>query len=195
MTRSRLIPLFVALALPLMAAGCASIAAVPAGPFQVGENQVSLGRDWSNMSASMPGRSKKVSVLSIDGPLLNRLYVSDALVAGDYIIKPLDKARPTPTVRTGMSATERVEFVIDTVSALDYLHAEAKSLRPAKFRGQNAVRFDLTAQTKEGLDISGTGLVAEVSGKTYVILYLAPGEYYFDAYLPEVEKVMASVAS
>ena len=35
-------------------------------------------------------------------------------------------------------------------------------------------------------------MIAERGGKTYVLLYLAPAEHYFDASLAEVEAIMAS---
>ena len=62
---------------------CAANSNVPAGPMKVGSAEVTLGRDWSDISTIMTGSVKKVRVLSIDGPLLNRLYVRDAAVGGN----------------------------------------------------------------------------------------------------------------
>jgi len=176
----------------VLLAGCTAISSVPAGPATVGATQVTLGREWSDVSLLMNSRSKKVRLLSIDGPLLNRLYVSDGLVVGDYLVKPAAKERPTPVIRADMSVTERIEFVTDSISAMDFQRVEAARPRAAKLDGNPAVRFDVTAKTKEGLDVKGTVLAAEVKGKTYVVIYLAPAEHYYDAMLPEVEQVMAS---
>lgn len=98
----------------------------------------------------------------------------------------------TPKVRTGMTSAERIEFVTDSIAAMDFQRVEAARPRAARYGGQPAVRFDITARTSEGLDLAGAAMAAEIAGKTYVILYLAPAEHYFAANLAEVEQVMAS---
>lgn len=182
-----------ALALPLALSACVSVTTAPAGAYKVGSAQVTLGHEWSDISAIMFQRPAKVRLLSMDGPLLNRLYVTDGLVPGEFMVKPMAKERPTPTYRAGMSPNELVEFVSDSVSALDYQRVETENLRPAKFGSKDALRFDLKAKSKEGLDISGTALVAETAGKLYIVLYVAPTEHYYAAELPEVETVIGSV--
>jgi hypothetical protein len=177
----------------VLLAGCAAITSAPPGPARVGGTEMTLGRQWSDVSILMPGRSKKVRVLSIDGPLLNRLYVSDGLSPGDYLIRPVQKERPTPMIRTDMTVTERIEFVTDSISAMDYQRVEASRPRPAVLDGSPAVRFDISAKSQDGLDISGAALASEVRGMTYVVIYLAPAEHYFEATLGEVESIMASV--
>jgi len=177
----------------LALAGCETVVLAPAGPLAVGKDQqVTLGRNWSDVSAVTYPRVKKVKLLTIDGPLLNRLYLTEGLAVGDRIVGSVSKERPTPVVRSGMSATERMEFVADSVAAMDYQRVQTAKPRPAKIGEASGVRFDLTAQTKDGLDIQGTSVVVEQGGKLFVILYLAPAEHYFQAGLAEVEQVMAS---
>lgn len=176
----------------LALAACSSISKAPAGPLKVGDSRVTLGRDWSDVSVLLPGQTKKVKVLSIDGPLLNRLYVTDGLAVGESLVKAPAKEKPTPKLRAGMNSSERMEFVADSISAMGYQRVATAKPRPAKFGGGSAVRFDITARTDDGLDVLGTGLAAEANGKSYFVLYLAPAEHYFQAALPEVEKVMAS---
>lgn len=184
-------PLLAAGAL-LALSGCAAISNVPAGPMKVGSAEVTLGRDWSDISTIMTGSVKKVRVLSIDGPLLNRLYVTDGLSAGEALIKAPSKDKPTPTLRDGMNSSERMEFVADSVAAMGYQRVETQRPRPAKFGEVPAVRFDISARTEDGLDVLGTAMAAEAGKKSYFVLYLAPAEHYYQAGLPEVEKVIAS---
>ncbi len=187
--------LIVAAALGLAAlvlAGCGGATSVPAGAFKVGGSQVTLGREWSDVSGIMVPRPKKVRLLSIDGPKLNRLYISDGLSAGEHLVRPLRKEQPTPTIRAGMSANERMEFVADSVAAMDFQRVEIVKPRPAKFGEHPALRFDIEAKTKDGLDILGTAEVAEVGSKTYVLIFLAPAEHYYAATLSEVEAIIAS---
>lgn len=171
---------------------CQSISAVPAGSMKLGAAEVTLGRQWSNVSPLLPGSHKKVTVLSIDGPLLNRLYVTHGLTVGEALVKAPSKEKPTPKLRAGMNNSERMEFVADSISAIGYLRVETARPRPAKFGEQSAIRFDLAARTEDGLEVKGTALAAEAGGKTYFVIYLAPGEHYFQASLPEVEAIMAS---
>jgi hypothetical protein len=172
--------------------GCATITLVPAGAYAVGGQSVTLGRSWSDISIIQPGRPKNVRLLSIDGPLLNRLYIADGLSDGQFLVKPLKKERPTPTWKTGMSPSEQVEFIADSVSAMDYQRVETDGLRPAKVGSVDGLRFEISAKTAEGLDISGLAQVAESGGKLFLILYLAPSEHYFGAQKAEVESIMAS---
>jgi len=191
----KLIRLAAIAAVALALAGCVTITSAPAGPYALkSDYSVTLGRQWSDMSAVNLPRPKKVRLLSIDGVFLNRLYLTEGMVPGEFMVRSMAKERPTPPVRAGMSASERIEFVTQSGAAMDYQRVEAVKPRPAKFGAADAVRFDLKAQTSEGLDVSGTALVADVGGRMYVILYLAPSEHYYQAYLPEVERIMASAA-
>ena len=185
--------IWIAAACALALAGCVSVTEAPVGAYAVGTDySVKLGHAWSDVSQIMTGRPKKVHLLSMDGPALNRLYLSEGLSPGDFLVMPAVKEHPTPTYKAEMSPTEEVEFVADSVSALDYQRVETSGLRPGKFGQNDALRFDIAAKTKEGLDMGGTALVAEKAGKLYVMLYLAPVEHYYAATLPEVERVFGS---
>jgi hypothetical protein len=179
-------------ALLLGLSACTTVTLAPAGAYAVGSHGVTLGRSWSDISIILPGRPRNVRLLSIDGPLLNRLYIADGLTDGQFLVKPMRKERPTPTWRSGMSPSEQVEFVTDSVAAMDYQRVETSDLRPTTVAGADGMRFDLSAKTAEGLDISGMAQVVETGGKLFLILYLAPSEHYFGAQKAEVEGIMAS---
>jgi hypothetical protein len=172
---------------------CMTVTLAPAGAYQAQTSyQVTLGRDWSDLTAVSYANTKAVRVLSIDGALLNRLYLIGGLNAGDTMIRTVTKDKPAPAIRSGMSATERMEFVADNITLLGYQRVETSRPRPAKFGGQDGLRFDFAGKTNEGLDMKGTAQVAEVDGKFYAIIYLAPAEHYYQATLAEAEAVMAS---
>jgi len=177
----------------LALAACATVEDAPTGAYKVGTAyQVTLGREWSDISGSWGVKEKGVRVLSIDGPLLNRLYLTEGLAAGDCLVQSAVKEKPTPVYRADFSPQDTVEFVADSVTALGYLKVDTANLRPAKLGGAEAVRFDLTARTTDGLDISGSAVTARKGGKLYVILYLAPSEHYYGATLAEVDSIMNS---
>lgn len=178
----------------LCIAACAVIPEAPVGAYSVGKSyQINLIQPWNDVSLIMTARPAKVRLLSLDGPLLNRLYLTDGLMPGDFMVKPAAKERPTPVYRKAMSANERVEFVSDSVAALDYRNIQTTALRPGKFGTHSALRFDLTAQTSEGLDMSGTALISEIEGKAYVLVFLAPREHYYGAQQAEVEDIFNSI--
>jgi hypothetical protein len=182
-----------AAAAALMLSACSSIGTAPAGPMKVGGGHtVTLGRSWADISAILPQRQNNVRVLSIDGPMLNRLYLAQGLEDGQGLIKAKSKEKRVPTYRKDMSPTELVEFTADTVAALGYQRVETEKPRPATFGTLDALRLDIKAMTDSGLEIAGTAQLARQGDKLYVVLYLAPAEHYFAATLPEVESLLKS---
>lgn len=180
-----------AMAAVVSLSACAAIKAVPAGPYASGGNQITVGRTWTDMGRLFDA-SKGVRMLSIDGPQLNRLFVIDGLKPGEFIIRPASKERPTPTWNAGLTPTEQVEFLADSLTAMQYHRVETDNLRPVKVGERSGVRFDISAQTVDGLNISGIAQLVEAGDRLYVLLYLAPTEHYFAATQAEVEAIMAS---
>jgi hypothetical protein len=54
-------------------------------------------------------------------------------------------------------------------------------------------RFDLNFTNADGLQFKGVALFAERRGKLDLMLFIAPGEYYFDHYAPVVDRVFTSL--
>jgi len=69
--------LTLALAFGLASCSVAPVLA-PKGSLAVGQT-VSLDRDWSDISAIYASNNKKTRLLTLDGMMLNRLYISDGL--------------------------------------------------------------------------------------------------------------------
>lgn len=190
----RIVSTLIASLTVMLLSACQTVSTAPVGDYRPGTGyQVSLTRPWNDISNIMNERSKKVTLLSMDGPLLNRVYFTDGMVPGDFMIKPVSKEKPTPTYRKDMSASELVEFVSDCIAAMAYQRVETSNLRPAKFSTDQAYRFDFTAKTVDGLDMSGTTFLAQVKGKLYVIIYVAPTEHYFADLKGEVEAIITSL--
>lgn len=173
----------------VVVSGCAG-GAVSGAYNKGGDYSVALGRPWSDISSMLPNRPPNVRMLSIDGPLLNRLYLA-GLRPGQSLLKPSDRDTPIPTYRADMNDSEMVEFVIDCV-ALEYQSPEATSLRPQNFGAAPGVRFDITTRTSSGLNMSGSALVARAGDRLNLVLFLAPSEHYYGALLADVEAIMAS---
>lgn len=169
---------------------CASRSGEVSGAYtRVGTFNVAFARPWSDITFMLPNRPPNMRLLSVDGPLLNRLYLA-ALAPGESLLRPRDRDTPIPVYRSDMSDTELVEFVVDCV-ALEYQSPSTSALRPQTFAGQPGVRFELSTQTAEGLNISGTALAARAGERLHLMIFLAPTEHYFAAMLPEVETIFA----
>lgn len=176
----------------LALSGCAVVTEAPAGAFALGPaHQVTLGRTWSDVGLLL-GAPRNVKVLSVDGPWLDRLYLTQGLAPGEGLLRRVSREQRVPVFRADMSPREQVELVTDSLAQLDYVRVEAGALRPAQFAGARALRFDITAATKDGLEVAGAAQVAVVGGKLFVQLYVAPKEHYFGSLLAEVEAVFAS---
>jgi hypothetical protein len=161
------------------------------GPFNVGSAySVDLKKSWSSFRPFY--LSREVKYLTIDGPLLNNFYLTEGMGIGRSVVRAARKSRPMPVVKTDMSETELAEFVVDTVAAFGYEGVASQNLRPAKFGAVDAIRFDLTAKTDEGLEIMGTSQVGLVNGKLHMMLFLAPSEHFYPTMLADINQVFGS---
>jgi len=175
--------------------GCAGgITAVNPGPMAAGSAYtLSLGRQWSDISAIMPNRPANVRLLTIDGPLLNRLYVANDIVPGAGLMRPPNRQTSVPVYRADMTSRELVELITETVAGFEYLNVEPDALAPVVFAGRNGVAFTFTAQTKEGLQISGRAVAAARDDRLQAVIYHAPSEHYYARYQAEVDRIFDSV--
>jgi hypothetical protein len=184
----------VALLALLLLTGCATASSVSKGPYKVGNvYQIEVGQQWAALPSTLTSeRSGKF--LTIDGPDLNLLQLVAALKDKQPLIKERSKDNPVPKYRSDMSQTEIVEFVTDTLATEGYQNIATQALRPSAFGTLSGVRFDLSAQTPDGLNIRGTALFAQRDEKLNLIVYLAPEEYYYGLHAAEIERIFGSVA-
>ncbi|MEQ1812221.1 MAG: hypothetical protein ABL889_19995 [Terricaulis sp.] len=174
----------------LAVSGCATGGLV-SGQIKSGSITTQLQREWSDITFMLPPpRPRNVKMFSIDGPLLNRLYVA-TLAEGGSLLRPRDRDTPRPVYRSDMSDNEIVEFIVDCV-AQEYIQPEATALRPQSLGSAPGIRFDISTRTDEGLGISGTALAASISGRLGLLLFLAPTEHYYGALASDVDAICAS---
>ncbi|MBX9576094.1 MAG: hypothetical protein K2X07_10695 [Caulobacteraceae bacterium] len=186
--------LAVAVALATSLSACASITLAPVGAFEVGGGaSVQLDRAWNDVSGVWTDRPKKVRLLSLDGPLLNRLYLTEGLIDGDVMVRSPRRESRTPVYASSMSVNEQVEFVAQSLALLGYERVETSGLRPVEVSGVRGARFDVVAQTSGGLQVKGIGQVVRAGEKLYVALYVAPAEHYFDASKGSAEQAMTTL--
>lgn len=180
-------------ALALVIAGCASVVAVPPGPYVVSPSMtLNIGRIWTDFTPILPNQPKKVKMFTIDGPLLNRLYIGGDLVAGEGLTKPANKEMRVPTVKAQMSGIEQIEFLKESMAAFDFRNVVTSRPRQVQLSGKPAIRVDLSGSEQDGLEFAATAIMQK-NGDTYnVLLFVAPKEHYFGALLSEFNQLAGS---
>jgi hypothetical protein len=179
----------------LSLSACVSITAAKGTvPVSAGGYSVALDQTWSDVTALHRTQTPSARILTLDGVLLDRLYLVGGLAPGSSLVRSPSKERPSPVVRADLSANEQIEFITDSITALGYKRVEASGLRPQTFAGADGLRIDYAAQTAEGLEIGGTALIATRGAKLNAIIFLAPKEHYFTQNIAKVEAVFASAA-
>ncbi|HWA23994.1 MAG TPA: hypothetical protein VG735_16505 [Caulobacterales bacterium] len=172
---------------------CVSITAAKGTvPLAAGGYSIALEQTWSDVTALYGAQTPKARVLTLDGVLLDRLYLIGGVGPGASIVRSPLKERPSPVMRADLSLTEQVEFLTDSISALGYKRVESTGVRPQTFGGADGVRVDYRAQTAEGLEIGGTALLAVRAGKLNAMVFLAPQEYYYPQNIEKIEAVFRS---
>ncbi|PWE16702.1 hypothetical protein DDZ18_10860 [Marinicauda salina] len=154
---------------------------------------IALDREWTLMPAGVD-RRVTVDYLTVDGPLLNMVFVAGGIEDGEGIVRERNEEQPVPAFRSGMSELELAEFVADSLAALEFHDVETADIRPQDLAGTPGVRMDLAATLESGLVIRGTALAAASDGALDLILFVAPGEHYYEAYADDVEAIMRSAA-
>ncbi|MBX3428081.1 MAG: hypothetical protein KF779_00710 [Hyphomonadaceae bacterium] len=184
--------LLVAVAGGAVASGCATIPLVRAGAYQAkgAAFSVMLARPWSDMTTTVP-QPRGVRVLTLHGLQLNQLYLA-GIAPGGSLMRVADRDTPRPTYRTDMSEQELVEFVIDSLATMNFQDPQSTGLRPQNLAGAPGVRFEINTRLETGLNFSGTALVARSGDNLHLLMFLAPSEYYYGAFVQEVDAMFAS---
>jgi hypothetical protein len=178
--------------------GCApGIVLAPSGVYKAGDasQEVTLDRDWSDATAVFNNQKSKAKLLTIDGILLNRLYISHGLTESEPLFVGQNgdtKTHIAPRPNSNMSLSEQMDYVTRSLGEINFQKIQYKSPKPVTISGQKGIRFELAMRNNEGLDINGLAQAVSKDGKNYYIVYLAPKEYYYNSSLKNAIAVMDS---
>ena len=178
--------------------GCGpSVVLAPSGIYKVGDNnlEVTLDRDWNDATAVFNHQKSKAKLLTIDGVLLNRLYISQDLTVNDPLFVGQNgdtKNHIAPRPNDNMSLTEQMDYVTRSLGEVDFKKVNYKSPKPVTISGQKGIRFELNMRNNDGLDINGLAQAVTKDNKNYYIIYLAPKEHYYNSNLKNAIAVMDS---
>ncbi len=183
-----------ALASPLLA-GCADYSLVKPERVRIGQLSVSPTIAWNKIDArSAPSRQ----VWTNASPLLDQLTLWGGVRDGDFLDSwesgAADK-KPFQPFKAGMGTTELRELIEATVARrLDGRDFTMLSSAPASFAGAGGLRFEYTFLLANGVKMSGLAVAATRDGQLHGVNFVAPSLYYFEAYRPEVERIISGGA-
>jgi hypothetical protein len=188
-------------------AAAVALAAMPAVPAAAGWKLVNAGAPTAVAKSSLTvtaGQAwnrwsvrpiKKGEVWTLDGVNLNELYFVSGLAPGETLYRDLKKKdHPLPALGARMQLTDIPDFVESSVRVeLNTSVFTMKEVQPTKFAGRDGVRFTYEYAV-EGSPLVRRGLGAGtiVNGTLDLILYTAPGVYFYDRDAPKVEAIIAS---
>lgn len=166
----------------------------PAGEFVAGDYAVTLGSDWNAIQIKT-GKKKKANLLTKDGPALNAVYLFSDIQPGDSLLRQRRKDNPVPIYSEDLFDLELVEFLTDSLAkGGGMVGLTPQNVRPDSFLGDDAIRFELSGQTSQGLLMSGSALMSSNNGGLDIVLFLAPSEYYAGKVGPDVDLMFRSVS-
>ncbi len=174
----------------LLIAGCGATL-IDTKPTPVGDRLViSPQVEWTNLQTNQ----SHVTLWTIDGAGLDSLFFFTDIEDGDPLmpVQGTDKVDLRP-YRSSMLPDDICELVAYTLTKNGAQEIKTSNLKPVPFGNQQGFRFDLSYVTGTGLRMKGTALATQPGGKLDVILFAAPEEYYFDHYVPTVDKVYSTV--
>ncbi len=174
----------------LLLAGCASSGGrlVQPGP-NPGGGRLTLNSEmeWTRASA------QRYQLWTIDGELLNLLYLIPYVREGDYIFlgQRQSRRRPDgPYYHRGMRPDEIRDLVADGLFGAGLIGVQTQNLRPFDFGGREGLRFELTMSNGEGLAYQGQVAAFEHEKGLALAIFMAPREYYYPRDAAKVSRML-----
>lgn len=154
---------------------------------------VTPGQDWNRWSARP---SQKGELWTIDGLSLNELSFFAQISNGEPIYRELNKKdQPLPKFKSDMLPTDLVElFEASNRIVLQTPLFTIDNVEPTKLSGNDAVRFSYH-YTVEGdqLTRKGEGVAANISGKLYLVNFVAPEIHYYGRDIISFRNMVAKI--
>lgn len=148
---------------------------------------------WNRVPRSVYDIGKEEN-WTLNGPLLDSMTFIGGLENDKRIVVQRRKAdRKVPNYRSDMSPPEIAamleSFYRIRAGATTF---EMENLAPRQFAGQPGFQFDYRYLTGNELERRGRAVGATINGRFYLALFDAARTHYFDAGLPEFERIVTS---
>ncbi|MGY0503688.1 hypothetical protein [Luteimonas sp. e5] len=175
----------------LLLAACGGAALVKPGANSAGSRlQIDSGMEWTRIHA---GRHQ---IWTMDGELLNRLYLIPAVRPGEFIFLGQRQSSRRPDgayFHPGARADEIRDLVVDGLAAAGAVGIRSENLRPVNFGKHEGVRFELHLSNQDGLRYRAMVAAFEHDQRLALALFLAPAEYYYPRDEAKVDRMLDSL--
>lgn len=141
-----------------------------------GKLMIDSNMEWTRIAMS------RYQLWTIDGELLNRLYLIPNVRENEYIFLGARQTKRRPDgafYKRGLRADELRDLVLDGLRASGTVNVEARNLRPDDFGGREGLRFEFTLANEEGLKYGGQAALFEHEKGLAMALFMAPSEHYY----------------
>jgi len=165
--------------------GCAIQPIDPSKPASVGSITVDPQISWASIKVPTG------PTWTVDGLGLNELHFYPDIESGRPLVSSASSDQ-MPKYDASMLPDDVAELFTGTLGRTGYRQVHATALTPQQFGADTGFTFQLAFTTPDGLEMKGLVLADQHAKELDAILFLAPGEYYFDHYSATVSKLLAS---
>lgn len=159
-----------------------------------GSLRVTPPREWNRQPAQFFVDIREVEDWTLNGPLLDGIGFVTGLKSGDTLVRQTRRDdRQVPKYRSNMTAPE-ITAMLESLfrvrgGTIDF---RTLGLSPRQFLGRPGFQFDYEHLDGDEVWRRGRAVGANVDGRLYLILLDAARSHYFDAALPDFERITAS---
>lgn len=147
--------------------------------------------NWNRIS-TRPGESAER--WTMDGELLNDVLFFAAIRDGDTLLKEVDKREsPLPKFSSEMLLIDLPQLVESSFRIVKgYSTFQIGKVEPAKFLGQDGVRFEFSTLGSDDIVRRGRAVAVIIKGQLYMMMFEAPEVYFFGRYEAQFEQLVSS---
>lgn len=157
---------------------------------------VQPGMAW-NQSGN-PLYEGQLTVWTMDGATLNTAMFLGGVSEGEalFTLKATAAGTPQekpPVFRRSMSSLEVMELFQATIArTFNTTIVDAGNLKVAQFAGTPGFRFETRFVARDEVERAGTVVGTVRDGKLYAVWFFGAKLHYYERYLPEFERIVAS---
>lgn len=148
------------------------------------------GMEWTRISGP------RFQLWTMDGELLNRLYLVPAVREGEFIFLGGRQSRRRPDgafFHPGARPDEIRDLIVDGLAASGAANIRTENLRPATFGQYEGVRFEIRLANEEGLEYQAMAAAFEHDRTLALALFLAPSAYYYPRDAAKVDRMLGTL--
>ena len=183
---------FVMLGLAILLSACSGGGPLVKPGVNTAGSRLSIESDmeWTRFSGA------RYQVWTMDGELLNRLYLIPAVREREHVFLVTRQSRRRPDgafFHPGARPDEIRDLIVDGLAAAGAVHIRTENLRPATFGQYEGVRFEVRLANAEGLEYQAMAAAFEHDRTLALALFIATTEYYYPRDAAKVDRMLGTL--